>query len=354
VPPNGLPTYDETANGGCISIDFDTTSRQVVSEFTSIAGTHVNCAGGVAYGNAGWITCEETTATYGKPHGYPFFVPATGDGRQRDPQPLKAMGRFAHEAVGVDPRTGIVYETEDAGNDSGFYRFLPSNPDRLQDGGRLQMLAVKGDPNFDAIRNQELGRRLQVEWVTVPDPDPSSSGSSTFDQGADAGGARFNRLEGIWWDDRRESFFFTSTSGGNAGYGQVWEYVPGPRRYRGGVLSLRFESTGRDVLDSPDNLNVTPRGGILLCEDDATGGDNDTHPLAPGFENVNRLVGLDAQGRPFELAVNILNGSELAGACWSPDGEVLFVNIFGDDAPGSGMTCAIYPSAAGWGAGELL
>ena len=354
VPPNGLPKYDETANGGCISIDFDTTSRQVVSEFTSIAGTHVNCAGGVAYGNAGWITCEETIATYGEPHGYPFFVPATGDGKQRSPQPLTAMGRFAHEAVGVDPRTGIVYETEDAGNDSGFYRFLPANPDRLQDGGRLQMLAVKGDPNFDAIRNQELGRRLQVEWVPVPDPDPSSSGSSTFDQGADAGGARFNRLEGIWWDQGRGSFFFTSTSGGNAGYGQVWEYVPGTRRREGGVLSLRFESTGKDVLDSPDNLNVTPRGGILLCEDDATGGDNDTHPLAPGFENVNRLIGLDAAGRPFELAVNVLNESELAGACWSPDGQVLFVNVFGDATPGSGMTCAIYPSAAGWGTGLLL
>ncbi len=354
VPPNGLPMYDETANGGCISTDFDTSTRSVVREFTSIAGTHVNCAGGVAYGRAGWITCEETTATYGKAHGYPFFVPATGEGKQRSPQPLTAMGRFAHEAVAVDPRTGIVYETEDAGSDSGFYRFIPADPDRLEAGGRLQMLAVKGEPNYDTIRNQELGKRLRVEWVTVPVPDPDASGSTTFDQGADAGGARFNRLEGIWWDDRRESLFFTSTSGGNAGYGQVWEYVPGGRRYRGGVLSLRFESTGRDVLDSPDNLNVTPRGGILLCEDDATGGDNDTHPLAPGFENVNRLIGLDADGRPFELAVNILNGSELAGACWSPDGEVLFVNIFGDDTPDSGMTCAIYPSAAGWGSGELL
>jgi hypothetical protein len=354
VPPNGLPKYDPAANGGCITIDFDTTARATVREFTSIVGTHVNCAGGEAYGAAGWITCEETTATYDKPHGYPFFVPATGDGRQRNPQPLTAMGRFAHEAVGVDPRTGTVYETEDAGNDSGFYRFTPADPDRLESGGRLEMLAVRGHPNFDAIRNQALGRKLPVEWVPVPDPDPASGRSTTFDQGADAGGARFNRLEGIWWDDRRKSFFFNSTSGGNAGYGQVWEYAPGARRNQGGELSLRFESTGKDVLDSPDNLNVTPRGGILLCEDDATGGDNDTHPLAPDLENVNRLIGLDAGGRPFEFAVNVLNDSELAGACWSADGQVLFVNIFGDATPDSGMTCAIYPPASGWGTGLLL
>ena len=67
--------------------------------------------------------------------------------------------------------------------------------------------------------------------------------------------------------------FFVSTSGaGNAGYGQVWEYVPGMTPDQGGELYLRFESPGQDVLDSPDNLNVTPRGGILLCEDDASGG----------------------------------------------------------------------------------
>ena len=359
VPPNGIAKYDPLANGGCITIDFDTTSKQSVREIASIAGTHVNCAGGVAFGDAGWITCEETVADtrqgYAQKHGYAFFVPATGDGKQRSPQPLRAMGRFAHEAVAVDPGTGIVFETEDAGNDSGFYRFIPADPTNLAAGGTLQMLAVKNAPNYDTIRNQQLGTKLQVEWVTVPEPDPdlAAHDTSVFDQGADAGGGRFNRLEGIWWDHARQSTFFNSTSGGNAGYGQVWEYVPGKNRNQGGELYLRFESPGKDVLDSPDNLNVTPRGGILLCEDDASGGDNDAHALAPGLENVNRLIGLDAGGRPFEFAVNVLNDSEFAGACWSPDGRVLFVNVFGEGAPGTGMTCAIYPPASGWGSGLL-
>lgn len=355
VPANGVQKYDESANGGCVTIDFDTNTKTSQREVVGIAGTHVNCAGGVAYQQAGWITSEETTAVYGEKHGYNFFVPATGDGKQKNPAPLRAMGRFAHEAVGVDPRTGIVYETEDAGNDSGFYRFIPIDPANLAAGGSLQMLAVKNDPNYDAIRNQQIGTKLQVEWVAIPNPDPDLTGvgGSVFDQGADAGGARFNRLEGIWWDAGRESFFFNSTSGGNAGYGQVWEHVPGRNPNQGGELYLRFESPGKGVLDSPDNLNVTPRGGIILCEDDATGGDNDTHPLAPGLENVNRLVGLDAGGRAFEFAVNVLNDSEFAGACWSPDGQVLFVNVFGDATPDSGMTCAIYPPGGGWGTALL-
>jgi uncharacterized protein len=113
---------------------------------------------------------------------------------------------------------------------------------------------------------------------------------------------------------------------------------------------LFFESPGGTVLDSPDNLLVTPRGGVLLCEDDASG-DNDTHPLADGITNVNRLVGLNVRGEAFEFAVNVLNGAEFAGACFSPDGKVLFVNIFGDgNEPGSGMTCAI---TGPWGKGAL-
>ena len=66
-----------------------------------------------------------------------------------------------------------------------------------------------------------------------------------------------------------------------------------------------------------------------------------THPLAPGIEDVNRLIGINPAGEAFEFAVNVLNDAEFAGATFSHDGEVLFVNVFGDGTPGSGMTCAI-------------
>ena len=108
---------------------------------------------------------------------------------------------------------------------------------------------------------------------------------------------------------------------------------------------LVYESPSGAEMDSPDNLTVTPRGGLIACEDDASSAYVDTHPLAPGIEHVNRLIGLTQAGEAFELAVNVLNGSELAGACFSPSGRTLFFNLFGrarfDEDPVEGMTCAV-------------
>lgn len=333
--------YDPVGVGGTVTLDYDFVNRRLVRDFVSLNGTIVNCAGGVYLRQLGWITCEETVAgpTQGwtRPHGYCFLVPTSADSAV-PATPLTAMGRFSHEAVAQDMRTGFMYETEDSGNDSGFYRFRPRNRADLTAGGSLEMLAVEGQPNYNTLTGQTEGRPLPVRWVPIPNPDPAiESGQPQVPaQGLAGGGALFNRLEGIWHDLPSGTFFFASTSGGDAGYGQIWHYDP--RREQ---LTLFFESPGGSVLDSPDNVLVTPRGGIVLCEDDASGRDDDTHPLAPGIVDVNRLIGLTRQAQPFELAVNRLNDSEFAGACFSPDSRTLFVNIFGNDTPGSGMTCAI-------------
>ena len=50
--------YDPQGMGGTVTIDFDTRNKRVVREFVSLNGTIVNCAGGLAYRDAGWITCE--------------------------------------------------------------------------------------------------------------------------------------------------------------------------------------------------------------------------------------------------------------------------------------------------------
>jgi secreted PhoX family phosphatase len=113
---------------------------------------------------------------------------------------------------------------------------------------------------------------------------------------------------------------------------------------RDGRLRLVYESTGSEALDSPDNLCVTPRGGLILCEDDASS-DSDLNPAAPGIEDVNRLIGFSRKGDVFEFAVNRLNNSEFAGATFSPDGQILFANIFGESTfvidGNEGMTIAI-------------
>jgi uncharacterized protein len=95
-----------------------------------------------------------------------------------------------------------------------------------------------------------------------------------------------------------------------------------------------FQSPSAAVLNAPDNITVSPRGGLVLCEDGS------------GEEFVH---GLTVTGEIFPFAKNtvVLNGerngitgnftgSEFAGACYSPNGEWLFVNL-----QGPGITFAI-------------
>jgi uncharacterized protein len=360
--------YDPLGRGGNVTLDYDERRHRLVQDYISLNGTIVNCAGGIGFGSRSWLTCEETTAgmpPWGQPHGYVFTVPLNVEpGELPHAEPIKSMGRFSHEAVAVDQDTGIVYLTEDAGSGvgSGFYRYLPADPADLQAGGLLQMLGIIDRPQYDTREGQTQGLALPVVWFDILDPDPIAAGNSsptrTFNQGFTPGGAKFNRLEGCWWD--RNSVFFVATSGGDVkngdvnadgfreGYGQIWQYTP--EGSSGGHLRLVFESPGQAVLDSPDNLTITPRGGLLLCEDDAGGSDADTHPLAPGLVNPNRLIGISPAGEAFEFAVNRLNTAEFAGGCFSPSGRTMFVNIFGNGTACSGMTLAI---TGPWSSGPL-
>jgi secreted PhoX family phosphatase len=345
--------YDPLGVGGTVTLEFDVRRKKLIKDYISLNGTIVNCSGGLSWRNTGWLTSEESVAGpnqgWGKKHGYNFFVPVSAN----KPVPAIAlpwMGRFAHEAAVAD-KDGLLYETEDAGNTSGFYRATPNDPANLYKGGKLEMLAIRGTPQANLITGQMVGRRLTVEWVTIdtPDPELETGALSCFRQGQAKGGAAFNRLEGVFPGIDGKSIYFVSTSGGERRYGQLWHYIPADDLNAEDQLVLVFESPSGSVLDSPDNICITPRGAILFCEDDASG-DNDSHPLAPGIEDVNRLIGMGMLGEPFEFAVNIYNDSEFAGACFSPDGDILFVNLFGGSSAGSGMTCAIWGP---WSRGSL-
>lgn len=314
--------------GGVTTLVYDLRARRLDRDFLSLAGTAGNCAGGATPWGS-WLSCEESEiapkegAT--RPHGFVFEVSAAATGPV-DPSPLKAMGRFRHEAAAVDPHTGVVYLTEDA-SDGLFYRFLPSTRKELAKGGRLQALAVRGWKSAD-LRNQrvsdapdvKVGQDFKVEWIDLVDVEAPDRDLRL--RGHKAGAALFCRGEGAAFGLRpgeAGAVYFNCTEGGQARAGQVWRYRPAPDEnsrspdQHAGVLTLLYESPGPEALDRCDNIAVSPAGDLILCEDG--GGEQFLRALTPA-------------GRIIDVARNAhASNSEFCGACFSPDGAVMFINI---------------------------
>jgi hypothetical protein len=228
---------------------------------------------------------------------------------------------------------------------------------RIEDGGTLWMLKVKGVSNANLANPQPRGVTYDVEWVKIDQPDfdfgRPAAGATTAEhtndeaisfvsnQGLAKGAAKFSRLEGAHYD--RGWVYFTSTQGGlvpetatsdsangfGNGKGQVWAYDT-----RAQQLHMLFESPGPDVLDMPDNVTTSKRGTVILCEDGP---------------NLNFLRGLTRHGKLFDLAQNKVPGQlndEFAGSTFSPSGRTLFVNV----QASKGLSFAIWGP---WGRAEV-
>lgn len=353
---------DHPPGGGTTNLRFR--GRRWLSAEPSLGGTLENCSGGVTPWGT-WLSCEETmndrTATGGRRHGYVFEVrrnPAETTGRA-----IVAMGRMKHEAVAVDPATNFAYLTEDNRNRSAFYRFIPKDrsgtPGSYEAGGRLQAARVAGRGNADLVA-PSLGDEYRLEWIDLlnPDADPRMTpitfpdafgeASGPFLEAWSRGALRFSRGEGICHHAGKIYLVDTSAGSGFLGYhghgeGAVWEYDP-----RIGMLRAIFVSDSQLVADNPDNVTVSSRGVMVLCEN----GEPVTDNYGPG----TRLLGLTVEGDSYTLAKNNVQlsaeqvlaagkkvaprdyrGAEWCGACFDPAGEVLFANI---QSPG--ITFAIW------------
>ena len=306
-PLIGANPYDPAAPGGTTGIVVNLEDRTEISDYITSSGTLNNCAGGATPWGT-WLTCEEDRTTG---HGFVFEVDPNDPENELSRTPIRGMGFFSHEAVDIDPATGIAYLTEDdfrgaiVGTDqevvedytsneinpatglpgtgsrvSFLYRYIPINMSQeagaLQEGGTLQVLTIDQGPNY----NMDLafpGNRFQVVWKDVDPAEPHESAE-------DLQAARFGRLEGAYFAG--DAFWFDDTIGGEARLGQIFRYLP-----RSNTLELFYEGTEPGNMESPDNVVVTPWGDLWFAEDEAIDGDI-----------VNRVMGITPDGQVYPFA----------------------------------------------------
>ncbi|MDX3074406.1 alkaline phosphatase PhoX [Streptomyces sp. NPDC088354] len=330
--------YDSGAAGGVTVVEVAKHGGHV-AEWVGVAGTATNCAGGsTPWGT--WLTCEETedkAGTHGflKDHGYVFEVDPYDRRANRDPKPVKALGRYAHEAVVVDPKRGHLFLTEDASNPNGLlYRWTP--PAGFHHGrGKLRGLSetagvLQAFKCFDSggrfvddlSRATRIGTVYGVDWVDVPERDAKVT--SVRKQFAAGAVTRARKLEGMWWGDGGVyivSSYAREESPGTAHDGAVWFYDPKRRTLTLKVLlGVNPDPSADGAFDGPDNITVSPYGGLVIAEDG---------------EGVQHLFGALGDGRTYPIARNELNigtaqepeFSEFTGVTFSPDGRTLFANI---------------------------
>ncbi len=362
VPHVAGTVYDPgSANAsGCTVLTTDARGNRT-GEWVGLSGTVRNCAGGpTPWGS--WLTCEETfiaagaawsgggqSGAYEKNHGYVFEVfQARSD--QQLPLPIKAFGRFEHEAIAIEPNRTTAYLTEDAGGPNGLvYRWTAPRGIRLKAGiasqlgdtagafEAMQILLDDGSvlPDVAYITSAQLGRPFKVTWTAVPDREATTT--PIRQQFADGTVTRGKKFEGIY-SDGRGAYIVNSFAFGASDLpvdavkhdGMVWYYD-----YSDETITLvtyfphntlaegegPFPALYDMYFDGPDNVTVTPWGTLVLAED----GVRASHVLSavPGGPTYaiarNQLVNGTSNGSP--------TYSEFTGPTFTPDGKILFVNI---------------------------
>jgi hypothetical protein len=264
-----VTNHEIPGSGGVTSIRF-APDGTITDAFSICHDTTLNCAGGATPWGT-WLTCEEYDL------GRVYECDPTG--RQGAVQRWQ-MGAFAHEAAAVAP-DGRVYLTEDR-DDGGFYRFTPDRPGDLST-GLLEVATGDGAPG-------------PITWVPVPDV----SSSYVLARRQVPGTIPFDGGEGI--DVLGDQVLFTTK-----GDRRIWRYDPTTSEVH---VHYQASPPGQGTLDAVDNLWVDDASSTVFVAED--GGNMEVVMLRPDgtAQAVARVVGHE--------------GSEIAGPCFSPDGQRLY------------------------------
>jgi secreted PhoX family phosphatase len=271
------------AAGGASAIRFSPTGT-IESAYRILSGTSVNCAGGsTPWGT--WLSGEEHE------EGEIWECDPTGENAAKS---RPALGVFTHEACAVDPVDSRVYLTEDEG-DGGLYRFTPRRYGDLREG----KLEIAMEPDGDG----------HVDWHRVPDPGAKRI-PTRFQV---PGSAVFKRGEGIFHDS---GVIYVATTRDS----KIHAYNTRNRKIR---VIYNPDQLKNPPLKDVDNICASRSGDLFVCEDNGEPDGIDIAIITPGRRRrVARF--LKATGSEHNNGFEDI-ASELAGVCFNPRGDRLYV-----------------------------